>query len=244
MVVPDVLSSLRIAIEQRIILRCFGKEQPMKHIAVVVICLALAVPGFSKSSQADKSKSDSASAQQQGTTALPQSREKLGGTDPNARIMREALHELLMLPYYSVFDNLEFQVANGNTVILSGQVTRPVLKSDAENAVKKIEGVEKVVNNIEVLPPSPMDDRIRHAEYRAIYGYDGLSRYSWGTVPSIHIIVKNGHVTLVGAVDSEADKNMAGIRANTVPGVFSVTNNLRVIPSGKQEAKKQDDKKK
>ncbi len=161
------------------------------------------------------------------TTALPADRQKLGGTDTNARVAREVMHELVMLPYYSVWDNLAFQV-NGNTVTLLGQVVNPTTKSDAEASVKKIEGVQKVVNNIEVLPPSPMDDQIRRAEYRAIYGFDGLSKYSWGTVPGIHIIVKGGHVTLVGVVDSESDKNMAGIQAKSVPNVFSVDNQLQV----------------
>ena len=143
------------------------------------------------------------------------------------RIQREARHELVMLPFYGVFDNLAYRV-NGNTVELYGQVTRPTLKSDAENVVKKIEGVERVVNNIEVLPPSPDDDRIRIAEYRAIYGQPALNRYSLQAVPPIHVIVKNGHVTLEGVVASEGDKNIAGIQANSVPGVFSVTNNLRI----------------
>jgi hyperosmotically inducible protein len=137
------------------------------------------------------------------------------------------MHELLMLPYYSVWDNLAYQV-NGDTVTLLGQVVKPVTKSDAEASVKKIEGVQKVVNNIEVLPPSPGDDQIRRATYRAIYGFDGLSKYSWGTVPGIHIIVKGGHVTLVGVVDNENDKNMAGIQAKSVPNVFSVDNQLQV----------------
>ncbi|MGZ4811206.1 MAG: BON domain-containing protein [Terriglobales bacterium] len=117
---------------------------------------------------------------------------------------------------------------NGNTVTLLGQVVNGATKSDAESAVKHIEGVQKVINNIEVLPPSPMDDRIRRQEYRAIFGFDGLSRYSWGAVPSIHIIVKNGHVTLVGVVDNDADKHMAEIQARQVPGVFSVDNQLQV----------------
>jgi hyperosmotically inducible periplasmic protein len=165
------------------------------------------------------------------TTALPQGRQKLGGTDPTARITREVLHEMLMLPTYSVWDNLQFQV-NGNTVTLMGQVVNPTTKSDAAAAVKHIEGVEKVVNNIEALPPSPGDDRIRRAEYRTIYGFDGLSKYSWGTVPSIHIIVKNGHVDLVGVVDNPTDKNMAEIQAKSVPGVFSVKNDLQVAGGG------------
>lgn len=143
------------------------------------------------------------------------------------RIIREVRHQLVTLPYYTVFDNLTYKV-NGDTVTLEGQVVRPTLKSDAERVVKGIEGVEKVVNNIEVLPLSPNDDRIRRAVYRAIYSKPGLDQYSLRAVPTIHIIVKNGHVTLVGAVAREMDKQQAGIAANTVSGVFSVTNNLRV----------------
>jgi hyperosmotically inducible protein len=143
------------------------------------------------------------------------------------KLYKEVRHQLVMLPWYSVFDNLAYQV-EGDKVILSGQVTRPVLKSDAEAAVKSIEGVSSVVNNIEVLPPSPMDDQLRRAVYRAIYGDPALSRYSIQAVPSIHIIVKNGNVTLEGVVDNESDKNLAGLRANQVPNVFSVKNNLVV----------------
>jgi hyperosmotically inducible protein len=143
------------------------------------------------------------------------------------KLYKEVRHQLVMLPWYSVFDNLAYQV-DGDKVTLYGQVTRPVLKSDAEAAVKSIEGVASVVNNIEVLPPSPMDDQLRRALYRSIYGDPGLSRYSVQAVPSIHIIVKNGNVTLEGVVDSETDKNLAGLRANQVPNVFSVKNNLVV----------------
>ena len=148
------------------------------------------------------------------------------------KLYKEVRHQLVMLPWYSVFDNLAYQV-EGDKVILSGQVTRPVLKSDAEAAVKSLEGVSSVVNNIEVLPPSPMDDQLRHALYRAIYGDPGLSRYSIQAVPSIHIIVKNGNVTLEGVVDSETDKNLANLRANQVPNVFSVKNNLVVAGQAK-----------
>lgn len=162
------------------------------------------------------------------TVALPQQRQKLGGTDPTARISREVMHEMLMLPWYSVFDNLAFRV-EGYTVYLYGQVVNAALKPDAEASVKHIEGVDKVVNKIEVLPPSGMDDRIRRAEYHAIYGFDGLSKYSWGTVPSIHIIVKGGHVTLVGVVDNPTDKQMAVLRAKGVSGVFSVDDQLQVV---------------
>jgi hyperosmotically inducible protein len=139
----------------------------------------------------------------------------------------EVRHELVMLPWFGVFDNLEFEV-NGDQVILSGQVTRPTLRSSAENVVKQIEGVEHVVNNIEVLPLSSMDDRIRRATYYSIFGYGPMGRYAWGPQYPIRIIVKNGNVTLQGVVASETDKNIAGIRANGVPGVFSVTNDLRV----------------
>ncbi len=143
------------------------------------------------------------------------------------RITKEVRHELLMLPYFGVFDNIAFKV-DGGTVTLFGQVVRPSLKSDAENAVKHIEGVDKVDNQIEVLPTSPADDRIRLQEFRAIYGYPALEKYSLGVQKPIRIIVKNGHVTLEGVVDNDGDKNFANVRANGVPGVFSVTNNLQV----------------
>jgi len=143
------------------------------------------------------------------------------------RITREVRHELVMLPYYGVFDNLAYRV-DGSTITLLGQVTLPTLKTDAGNVVKGIEGVTKVENQIQVLPASPMDDRIRIATYRAIFGKPGLDRYAMQAVPPIHIIVDNGKVTLEGVVASDADKNQAGIYANGVPGVFSVSNNLRV----------------
>jgi hyperosmotically inducible protein len=143
------------------------------------------------------------------------------------RIQKEVRHELVMLPYLDVFDNLAYKV-DGYNVTLYGQVTRPTLKSDAENAVKGVEGVEKVDNQIEVLPASPSDDRLRVRLYRAIYGYEPLQRYAMPVIKPIRIIVKNGHVTLEGVVDNEADKNLAGIRANGVSGIFSVTNNLVV----------------
>jgi hyperosmotically inducible protein len=145
-----------------------------------------------------------------------------------ARITKEVRHELLMLPYFTVFDNLSYKV-DGYNVTLIGQVTRPTLKSDAENVVKRIEGVEQVDNQIEVLPVSPNDDRIRRAVYRAIYGYPALQKYAMGVQQPIRIIVKNGNVFLEGVVDNEADKNIANIRANGVSGVFSVKNNLQVV---------------
>jgi hyperosmotically inducible protein len=143
------------------------------------------------------------------------------------RLERQVYHELVTLPFYGVFDNLSFKV-EGYKVTLMGQVTRPTLKSSAENVVKQIEGVEQVDNQIEVLPLSPNDDRLRLVLYRAIYGHAALNRYALRAIPTIHIIVKNGNVTLEGAVANEADKNIANLQANGVSGVFSVKNNLRV----------------
>ena len=143
------------------------------------------------------------------------------------RIQKEVRHELVMLPFLTVFDNLAYKV-DGYNVTLLGQVTNPSLKSDAEKAVKRIEGVEKVDNQIEVLPASPMDDRTRRALYRTIYGDPALQRYAMPVLKPIRIVVKNGNVTLEGVVDSEADKNIAGMRARGVHGTFSVTNNLVV----------------
>ena len=143
------------------------------------------------------------------------------------RLEREVRHELVLLPFYGVFDNLAFRV-DGDKVTLLGQVNRTTTKSDAEKAVKQIEGVASVVNQIEVLPLSPNDDRIRMAVYRAIYGTTGLDRYALRAVPTIHIIVKNGNVTLEGAVGREMDKTLAFTAANGVSGVFKVTNNLMV----------------
>jgi hyperosmotically inducible periplasmic protein len=161
----------------------------------------------------------------------------VGGAQPRAssgsaqeRLIREVRHKLVMLPYYGVFDNLAYRV-NGNTVELYGQVTRPTLKSDAEGVVKKIEGVDRVVNNIEVLPLSPNDDRLRLALFRAIYGHTALNRYAIQAVPPIHIIVTNGNVTLEGVVATQMDKQIAEMQAKSVPGVFSVTNNLKVESS-------------
>lgn len=153
-------------------------------------------------------------------------------TDPSATrdLAGQVRHQLVMIPYYNVFDDLNYSVDDSTGVVtLSGAVTWPVVKTDAEHSVKHLPGVSSVVNNIRVLPLSSFDNRIRAAEYRSIYGFGGLYRYGMGTQPSIHIIVDNGHVTLTGVVDNQADKDLANIRANSVPGVFAVTNNLRVI---------------
>jgi hyperosmotically inducible protein len=143
------------------------------------------------------------------------------------RIAREARHEIVTLPYFDVFDNIELRL-DGYTLTLSGQVTKPSLKAEAESALREIEGVERVVNNIEVLPLSPNDDRLRMATYHAIYGFSPLLRYAMPPLKPIRIIVKNGNLSLEGVVDTEADRNLVRIRANGVSGLFSVTNNLRV----------------
>jgi osmotically-inducible protein OsmY len=144
------------------------------------------------------------------------------------RITKEVRHELLMLPYFGVFDYIAFKV-DGYNVTLIGSVVRPTLRSDAEGAVKHIEGVEHVDNQIEVLPPSPIDDGLRHRLFRSIYGYPPLEKYALGVQKPIRIIVKNGNVRLEGVIDSESDKNLVNIRAKSVPGTFSVDNNLLVV---------------
>jgi hyperosmotically inducible protein len=164
-------------------------------------------------------------------TATQQQPPARGSAHYSDWLTTEVHHLLALLPHYSIFDNLAYSV-NGATVTLEGQVVHATIKDDAENAVKKIEGVEKVVNNIEILPPSPDDDQIRKAEYHAIYSFPSLQRYALGSYAAIHIIVKNGHVTLEGIVDSQADKDTANVRANGLANVFSVTNNLKV-ESGK-----------
>jgi hyperosmotically inducible protein len=142
-------------------------------------------------------------------------------------LAKQVRHQLLMLPWYGVFDNLQFEV-QGTKVVLTGQVVIPRTKYNAEAAVKSIKGVTQVVNKIKVLPLSPVDNQIRRAEFRAIYRQPQLSRYSQGAIPQIHIIVDHGHVTLEGVVGNAGDRIVAGLAANRVPGVFSVTNNLQV----------------
>ncbi len=151
-------------------------------------------------------------------------------SDPaEAKIAKDVRHELLMLPFYSRFDDLEYTV-QGRTVTLKGSLTsqHAVTKSQAENVVKHIEGVDAVINNISVLPPSPLDDQARFRVYRSLANTGSLSRYFWEASPSIHIVVDNQRVTLKGVVNNEMDKNLATIAANQVPGIFQVTNELRV----------------
>ena len=145
------------------------------------------------------------------------------------RLDKQVKHELNMLPYVNAFDYLAFTVDANNNVTLVGEVTNPVVKSDAGNVVKRIEGVEHVNNQIQVLPVSFMDDGLRRRLFRTIYGYPALQKYALGVNKPIRIIVNGGHVTLMGVVDNEMDKNIAGIRANSVPGIFSVDNQLKVV---------------
>lgn len=160
------------------------------------------------------------------------------GPEGEAQLAREVRHNLLMLPYYSIFDDLTFQL-NGGVVTLRGACPPEPpwdIKSDAENAVKKIPGVTQVINQIRVLPLSPMDWDIRRAEARVIYGSPEIGpRYGYQALPSIHIIVENGHVILDGVVDNEFDDTLIRTRANTVPNVFSVTDNLIVLNKKKKD---------
>jgi hyperosmotically inducible periplasmic protein len=152
-----------------------------------------------------------------------------GTQQVNPRLVRQVRHELATLPYYGVFDWLEFEVKPDNTVVLHGYVTRPTTKSDAEARVKEIEEVKNVINEIQVLPLSPNDDRLRIALYRAIYNWNSpLFRYATQAIPSIHIIVDRGRAILKGVVNSKADAQIAYMRARGVPGLFDVKNELVV----------------
>lgn len=193
----------------------------MRHTArMLLVVVGLSVPVFSQA-QDSKHHNDA---------FIP-------GNANESRIIQEVRHQLVMLPYYSIFDDLGFRV-DGSTVTLEGEVVRPVLKSDAEGVVKHVEGVTNVVNNIEVLPTSPMDDQIRRAAMRTIYGDSQIgTRYGYQALPPIHIIVKNGNLTLEGVVANTFDKNLINIRANSIPNVFKVTNNLVVENNGDSKKK-------
>ena len=161
----------------------------------------------------------------------------------NARRMEalkeEVRHQLVTLPYYTVFDWLQAQVKPDGTVTLMGEVTRPTTKDDAESRVKKLEAASRVVNNIEVLPLSPMDDELRVALYRAIFRFDSpLFRYGTQSVPPIHIIVKNGRVTLKGTVLNQGDSQIAYIAARGVPGTFEVKNELQIEQQANEKVTK------
>lgn len=169
----------------------------------------------------------SQAAPQQGKPALETKRPVTPSPQAQARIAREVRHELISIPQYGVFDHLAFNV-DGYKVTLTGSVTLPVIKQNAERAVKQIEGVEQVDNKIEVLPVNTADQQIRLAAFRAIYGHPSLQRYAIQAIPPIHIIVNRGHITLEGSVLNKTDSQIAETRVRTLPGVFSVTNNLRL----------------
>src|SRR5215213_3827046 len=153
--------------------------------------------------------------------------EQMGERAAFEQLAKKVRKELVTLPWYGVFDNLAYEI-DGATVTLHGQVVQPSTRRDAGRRVAKLKGVERVVNNIEVLPLSPFDDDIRARTYRALFGWNSpLFRYGRGVNPSIHIIVSGGRVTLEGVVSNEGDRRMAYILANGVFGAFSVTNNLR-----------------
>ena len=199
--------------------------------------LVVILSGLLCGAQESKATDQSAQTQPQSSGAQAGTPTETLSPESFQKLANKVRHELVMLPYYDVYDNLYFRI-DGRTVTLLGQTPNATTKSSAANVVKHIEGVDKVINNIELLPPSPSDDRIRRATYRAIYSYGPLFKYSHAPVPPIHIIVKNGRITLEGIVDSESDKQMAGMQANQVPGTFQVTNNLRVISPNAGEKKK------
>lgn len=191
--------------------------------ALVIIALLSVAPGLAD--QANNQK--------------PKHNDVFTSGPPNeAQLAREIRHNLLMLPYYSIFDDLTFQLDNGVVTLRGACPPEPPwdIKKDAENAVTKIPGVTSVVNEIRVLPLSPMDWQIRRAEARTIYGDPEIgTRYGYQALPSIHVIVENGHVTLEGVVDNQLDDTLIRTRANTVPNVFSVTDNLIVLNKGKEK---------
>jgi hyperosmotically inducible protein len=202
-----------------------------EQACLFVLALSMALPLSARSfaQQNELAPQAGASVQtQEAMPALPTRKAKNAPASEEDRITREVRHELVMQPYYTIWDWLAFRV-NGSTVELQGYAYSVGLKRDAVNTVKRIEGVETVIDHIEQLPPSPMDDRIRHRVARDIFNWGGLSRYSWSAVPSIHIIVSGGRVRLEGIVDTQSDKDAAGLRANGVSGVFQVTNDLRVV---------------
>lgn len=203
----------------------------------VVLSAALILPAGIMASAQSGGKQEVASANdQQMFQVLPGVKQTITGTDrQQVQIAREVRHELALLPYYSIFDDLEYRV-DGSTVTLGGKVVTVGLKRDAESAVKGIEGVTNVVNKIEELPPSTQDQRIREAVARRVFSFGNLSRYGWESSPTIRILVSGGHVWLEGIVDTQQDKDAANIQANGVPGVFSVTNNLQVVGRSKQNS--------
>lgn len=196
-------------------------------VIVMTVVAFLSLAGFVRAQSAQPPQSNQ-SVQTPPNSGAQAGSDEVLTPEAQAKLVRQIQHQLIMLPYYGVFDNLAFRL-QGRTVILEGQVLRSSLKPDAERAVKKVEGVEKVINNIQVLPPGPMDNQIRQQVQQAIYDYGPLFKYKNLPIPPIRIIVKNSNVTLEGVVDTETDKGLVSMRANQVSGVLNVTNNLRVV---------------
>ncbi len=192
---------------------------------VVLIVMSLVVFGSGQSAQPPVS---SEPVPGQNAAAQPAAGDETMSAETQAKLVNGIRRAIIMLPYYGVFDNLGFRL-QGRTVTLEGQVVRSSLKPDAERAVKKVEGVEKVINNIDVLPPGPLDQQLRTQVYQAIYQYGPLFKYANMPNPPIHIIVRNANVTLVGVVDTETDKGLVSMRAKQVPDALNVTNDLRVV---------------
>jgi hyperosmotically inducible protein len=160
--------------------------------------------------------------------STPNGTNPAGSKNQTLSLADQVRHELVMLPYLGIFDNLGFSIDDSKAVVLSGQVVRPILKSDAVLAVKNITGVSKVIDNIEVLPLSPFDDAIRIRTFRAIFSMPGFEKYAFQAVSPLRIIVKNGNITLIGFVGSQMDKIQAKMAARSIPGAFSVTDDLTV----------------
>lgn len=197
----------------------------MLYVKKILITCLVSVCVISSNAFAQNNKENSKQPALKGKSSPP----RVGGAKTVNYLASKVRHELVMLPYYNVFDWIEGEVKPNGTVTLRGQVVRPTTKSDAENRLEDIEGIAHVVNKIEVLPLSPFDDRIRRAVYVTLYGFNSpLFRYGRQSVPPIHIIVRNGRVTLKGVVASEGDRNLAYIKTRTVPGTFEVTNELKV----------------
>jgi hyperosmotically inducible periplasmic protein len=194
-------------------------RKSFQAVGVTVLSALFFSSAFAQAPQADQPAASAAQTQIQSQELSPEAQGALA---------KKVVHAIVMLPYYGVYDNIGFKL-NGRTVTLTGQVLRSSLKPDAEYAVKKVEGVDKVVNEIEVLPPGRIDQRIREQVRQAIYGYGPLFKYANLPNPPIRIIVKSARVTLTGVVDNETDKNLCTMRANQVSDVLSVTNNLRVV---------------
>jgi hyperosmotically inducible protein len=198
------------------------------EISAMVVVIVMSLGAFGSGQSAQPPVSSEPVPGQNGAAAQPPAGDETMSAETQAKLVNGIRRAIIMLPYYGVFDNIGFRL-HERTVTLEGQVVRSSLKPDAERAVKKVEGVEKVINNIEVLPPGPLDEQLRHQVYQAIYQYGPLFKYANMPNPPIHIIVRNANVTVVGVVDTETDKGLVSMRVKQVPDALNVTNDLRVV---------------